>query len=105
MSKARKAKRGREWAAKGYGSSPSPRLPLFLCSQMNFRQIPFSETQKQEKGQGVITPALHLDRLAATTYPDWDLALGPEGDWDRRHCRPDCTAGDHCRGAHTRKPC
>jgi len=29
----------------GYGSSAAPRLPLFLCSEMNFRQIMFSETQ------------------------------------------------------------
>jgi len=30
---------------RGYSSSPTPRPPLFLCTEMNFRQIPFSETQ------------------------------------------------------------
>ena len=65
MSKARKAKRGREWAAKGYGSSPSPRLPLFLCSEMNFRLIMFSETQRHrghEKRSSAHRPCLHQRR-------------------------------------------
>ena len=35
-----------EDVAGGRDSSRSPRLALFICSQMNFRQITFSETQR-----------------------------------------------------------
>ena len=45
MSKAGKANRARGWARGGYGDGRAPWLRLFLCSQMNFRQITFSETR------------------------------------------------------------
>ena len=44
----------------GYGSSAAPRLPLFLCSEMNFRQILFSETHVfagMKKGRSCYAPA------------------------------------------------
>jgi hypothetical protein len=46
ISPAQRAKRLRGEAAGGYGSSLAPQSPLFLCSEMNFRQITFSETQR-----------------------------------------------------------
>src|SRR5215217_9150170 len=39
----------RGWARVGYGSSLAPRLPLFLCTEMNFRQILFSETRRPDR--------------------------------------------------------
>jgi hypothetical protein len=38
----------------GYGSSAAPRLPLFLCSEVNFRQMMFSEIQSV---QGIVKRA------------------------------------------------
>src|SRR5215207_8009030 len=35
---------GREWVPPGCGSSRAPCPHLFLCSEMNFRQMLFSET-------------------------------------------------------------
>jgi len=43
----------------GYGSSAAPRLPVFLCSEMNFRQIRFSETQGTRRA-GAVRPRLLL---------------------------------------------
>src|SRR5215217_6027234 len=50
----------RGWARVGYGSSLAPRLPLFLCTEMNFRQIQFSETQRHKKSRGLSDPGSEL---------------------------------------------
>ena len=45
ISRARKANRVRGWSSGSYGDGRAPRPCPFLCSEMNFRQITFSETE------------------------------------------------------------
>jgi len=56
ISWARRAKCSLQWAAGGYSSSPASQPPLFLCTEMNFRQILFSETQDMKRAGAAKNP-------------------------------------------------